>query len=133
MTEPTAIETVAKARYIALTTFRKNGEPVSTAMWVAPDSDGTLVISTHVDSWKVKRLRNDPRVELRPSSASGAVKLGAPVVNGTAELIFDESARDHFVAVIRRKYGLQQRLLAWVESVRGSRAVSRVILRVTPN
>jgi uncharacterized protein len=133
MTTPEALTTVAKARYVSLTTFRKNGDPVSTAMWIAPDADGTLIISTHSESWKVKRLKNDPRVEVRPSSAAGAVKPDAPVVSGTAELIFDESKRDHFVAALRRKYGLQQRLLAWVESLRGSRATDRVILRITPN
>jgi PPOX class probable F420-dependent enzyme len=133
MTTPEALATVAKARYVSLTTFRKNGDPVSTAMWIAPDTDGTLVISTHSQSWKVKRLKNDPRVEVRPSSAGGAVKPDALVVSGTAELIFGESKRDHFVAALRRKYGLQQRLLAWVESLRGSRATDRVILRITPN
>jgi PPOX class probable F420-dependent enzyme len=101
-------------------------------MWIAPDTDGTLIISTHSDSGKVKRLRNDPRVELRPSSATGAVKPDSVVVSGTAELIVDTSQRAHFVSLLRRKYGFQQRFLAWVEARRGSRAVDRVILRITP-
>jgi PPOX class probable F420-dependent enzyme len=132
MTDPTALETVAKSRYVSLTTFRKSGDPVATAMWIAPDTDGTLIISTHSDSGKVKRLRNDPRVELRPSSATGAVKPDSVVVSGTAELIVDTSQRAHFVSLLRRKYGFQQRFLAWVEARRGSRAVDRVILRITP-
>jgi PPOX class probable F420-dependent enzyme len=132
MTDPTALETVAKSRYVSLTTFRKSGDPVATAMWVAQDADGTLIISTHSDSGKVKRLKNDARVELRPSTATGAVKPDAVVVTGTAELIADLSQRAHFVDVLHRKYGFQQRFLAWVEARRGSRAVDRVILRITP-
>ena len=133
MADPTSLHAVAKARYVSLSTFRKSGEPVSTPMWVAPDTDGTLIISTHIDSWKVKRLANDPRVELRPSGPGGRVKSDAMVVRGTAELIADPSQRDHFVEVLHRKYGLQQRLLAWVESRRGSRVLDRVILRITPD
>jgi PPOX class probable F420-dependent enzyme len=133
MADQSALETVAKARYVSLTTFRKSGDPVSTPMWIAQDSDGALVISTHADSWKVKRLRNDPRVELRPSSARGVVKPDAVTLAGTAELLFDEAKRDHVVALLRRKYGVQQRLLAWLESVRGSESTQRVILKITPN
>ncbi len=133
MTDQTALETIAKARYVSLTTFRKSGEPVSTPMWVGADTDGTLIISTHADSWKVKRLMNDPRVELRPSTVGGVVRPDAVVVTGTAELIFDDEQREHFAAIIRRKYGVQQRLLGWVESLRKGRAVHRVILRITPN
>jgi uncharacterized protein len=133
MPDETPLETIAKSRYVSLTTFRKSGEPVSTPMWVGLDTDGTLVISTHVESWKVKRLKNDPRVELRPSTVGGVVKPDVAVVTGPAELIFDESNRDHFVAVLRRKYGLQQRLLAWVESLRKSDSVARVFLKITPN
>jgi hypothetical protein len=133
MADQTALDIVAKSRYVSLTTFRKSGEPVSTAMWVAPDNDGTLVISTHADSWKVKRLKRDPRVELRPSTAGGRVSGDAPVVTGTAELIFGDEGRDHFVGLLRRKYGIQQRLLAWMESLRKPASADRVILRITPS
>jgi uncharacterized protein len=128
-----AFDAIARSRFVSLTTFRKSGEPVSTAMWVGIDTDGALIISTHSDSWKVKRLQNDPRVELRPSSVRGAVKDGVVPVAGVAELIFDAVARDKYVPALRRKYGFQHRMLSWVERRRGDRAVDRVILRITPS
>jgi hypothetical protein len=53
------------------------------------------------------------------------------MVAGTAELIFDTTNRAHFVALLRRKYGLQQRMLGFVESLRKTRSVDRVILKIT--
>ena len=46
-----------------LTTFTKDGRPKPTAIWAAPDGDRLLVI-TEEKSWKVKRIRNTPRVTL---------------------------------------------------------------------
>jgi uncharacterized protein len=125
-------DAIAASRYVSLTTFRKSGERVSTAMWIARDGDA-VIMSTHVDSGKVKRLRNNPSVELRPSSAGGSVKSGIEPVAGTAELIFDQVRRDPLVERLHEKYGLQQRLLAWLERRRGGRSTDRVMLRITPD
>ncbi len=54
---------VAKSKYVLLTTFTKDGRPKPTAIWAAPDGDRLLVI-TEEDAWKVKRIRNTPRVTL---------------------------------------------------------------------
>ena len=121
---------IEKSRYVSLTTFRKSGEPVSTAMWFAVDGDA-IVMSTHVDSGKVKRLRNSPRVEVRPSSMSGAVKNGVAPIEGTAELVSDSAAFESLAKLLQKKYGLQHRLLAWTERRRGGRAEDRVVLRIT--
>jgi PPOX class probable F420-dependent enzyme len=55
---PTFAE-VAKAKYILLTTFTKDGRSKPTAIWAAPDSDRLLVIAEG-DSFKVKRIRTTP-------------------------------------------------------------------------
>ena len=65
---PVTFADVAKSEYILLTTFTKDGRPKPTAIWAAPDGDG-LVVITQEKSWKVKRIRNTPRVtiaRLRP-------------------------------------------------------------------
>ena len=62
MAAPTFAE-IAAARYLLLTTFTKDGRPKPTAIWAAPDGDRLLVM-TEEDSWKVKRIRNTPRVTL---------------------------------------------------------------------
>ena len=57
---------IADENYVALTTFRKNGERKNTPIWIADLGDGTIGFTTSKDSWKVKRIGNDPRVELQP-------------------------------------------------------------------
>lgn len=54
---------VTKAKYVLLTTFTKDGRPKPTPIWIAPDGDRALVI-TEKNAWKVKRIRNTPRVTL---------------------------------------------------------------------
>ncbi|HET6734885.1 PPOX class F420-dependent oxidoreductase, partial [Mycobacterium sp.] len=58
-----AFDEIAKAKYILLTTFTKDGRPKPTAIWAASDGDRLLVM-TEEDSWKAKRIRNTPRVTL---------------------------------------------------------------------
>ena len=57
---PTFAE-LAKSQYILLTTFTKDGKPKPTPIWAAASGDRLLVI-TQEKSWKVKRIRNTPRV-----------------------------------------------------------------------
>ena len=52
---------IAKSRYVLLTTFTKNGRPKPTPIWLAPN-DGRLLAISDADSWKVKRIRNNPQV-----------------------------------------------------------------------
>lgn len=108
--------TIGDARYIRFTNFRRNGEPVSTPVWIAPFGD-EVVFSTHPEAGKVKRLRNDPRVEIARSGVRGAVEEGTEVLGGTARLLSDE---EHAAAndVLQRKYGLQWRMLGLGQAVR---------------
>ena len=70
---PVTFADVAKSEYILLTTFTKDGRPKPTAIWAAPDGDG-LVVITQEKSWKVKRIRNTPRVTIAPCDRSGNPK-----------------------------------------------------------
>jgi len=101
------VERLARARYLSLTTFRRDGTPVATPVWVARQAD-ELVVYTARSSGKVKRLRNNNRVLLAPCDMRG--RVNGDVVEGTARLRDDaESA----ISLLRRKYGLQARLLYW--------------------
>jgi len=55
---------VSKSEYVLLTTFTKDGRAKPTAIWVAPDARGRVVAITQEKSWKVKRIRNTPRVTI---------------------------------------------------------------------
>jgi PPOX class probable F420-dependent enzyme len=99
-----SLASLAAEKYVSLTTFKRDGTPVATPVWVAADGDGLAVI-TEAASWKVKRLRNDPRVELAPCDVRGRTKAGGRRYGGTAEVVTGPEA-DRIRGLIARKYGL---------------------------
>lgn len=127
MTVSAPLARLADEQFVSLTTFRRSGEPVATPVWIARDGDG-LVVTTPAASGKVKRLRRDPRVELRPCTRGGKVADGAPTVSAVAAV---EPPSDAATAVLKRKYGLQYRLISTIERLVARRGRERVILRVT--
>ena len=120
---------LGSARYVALTTFRRSGVEVTTPVWTALDGDALVVITSGL-SGKVKRLRNDPRITLRPCSASGRVRPGAPTLDGVAQIL-EGSATEHGEALLRKKYGLQFKVFRLVEPVLHRGAGPTVVLRIT--
>ncbi|WP_129784631.1 PPOX class F420-dependent oxidoreductase [Promicromonospora panici] len=56
--------------YFALRSFRNDGSGVVTPIWLAPYG-GRLYGYTPERSWKVRRMRRDPRVEVAPSDFDG--------------------------------------------------------------
>jgi len=90
------------ARYLSLATYKKDGQEVRTPLWFA-ERDGTLYIMTRDDSWKYKRIRNNPRVRVAPCTARG--KVTGEWCDGTARILSRDQqspGRD----VLRRKYWL---------------------------
>ncbi len=116
--------------FVSLSTFRKTGEAVATAVWIARDGEA-LIVTTPAESGKIKRLRNDPRVEMRPCSRFGKVKEGAVAVRGTAEILGAQASAGPLAGVVRRKYGLEYRIIMAVERLRDRRQKPRLLLRIT--
>ncbi len=129
-TSPAALTALGEARFVSLTTFRRTGDPVSTPVWVARDGDALLVL-TPTESGKVKRLRNSPRVELRPCSRRGRVADGVEGVPAAAEIVTDPTTVDRLTGVVRRRYGLEFRVTMAIERLLARRQKPRVILRIT--
>ena len=130
MSTDSAFAALGNARFLSLTTFRKSGERVSTPVWVGRDGDA-LIVTTPEASGKVKRLRNNTRVEVRPCSRMGRVKDDAEPVAGVAEVLTDKGSLEHLTGIIRRKYGLEYRIVMGIERLIGSSRGNRVILRIT--
>lgn len=107
----TTIDELARARYVLLTTFRKDGTAVPTPLWAAPDGD-RLVMWTVTDSWKVKRIRRTPRVTIGPCDVRG--NPTGPQIEATA-VVLDDAGTDQARSAISRKYGV----LGWL-GVKGS-------------
>lgn len=107
---PTLSE-IGAAKYVLLTTFRKDGSAVATALWAAPDGD-RLLMWTVTDSYKVKRIRRNPRVTVGACDVRGNPQ-GEPV-EATA-VVLDDAGTEHAREVIARRYGV----LGWL-TVKGS-------------
>jgi PPOX class probable F420-dependent enzyme len=90
---------LAEERHISITTFKRDGTPVSAPVWCAADN-GTLLVISEADSWKVKRIRRDAHVRLAPCSARGRPR--GPAVDAEASLV-EETAKVQ--ALLARKYG----------------------------
>jgi uncharacterized protein len=125
-----AFAALGDEEFLSLTTFRKSGERVSTPMWVTRDGDA-LIMFTPESSGKVKRLRNSPRVELRPCNRMGRVKDGVEPVAGMAKVLTGKDSLERATGMIRRKYGLAYQVIMAIERLIKSGSEKRVILRIT--
>jgi PPOX class probable F420-dependent enzyme len=121
--------TLGEQRFVLLTTFKRNGEGVQTPMWIGRDG-ADLFVWTPAGSWKVKRVRNNPRVLLAPSSRFGKVRDGVSPVEGTAQVVIDPVTVERLQREIRRKYGLGYRLATLAEMIAARGRKPRVILRI---
>jgi PPOX class probable F420-dependent enzyme len=106
---------LAKSDYILLTTFTKDGRPKPTAIWAAPDGD-RLVVITQERSWKVKRIRNTPRVTVATCDMRGNPKGEAVEAIAT---ILDKSANGATYDAIGKRYGLLGKTFNLFSKLRG--------------
>jgi PPOX class probable F420-dependent enzyme len=113
-----AIDALGKARYVNLETFRKNGTGVQTPVWAARDGD-EIAIFTNGDSYKVKRLRRNPKIRIAECGARGALK--GPWQDGTGRIVEDEAGKQSVLRALRKKYGWQMMLADWGGALRGSK------------
>ncbi len=112
---PVTFVDVAKSEYILLTTFTKDGRPKPTAIWAAPRADG-LVAITQEKSWKVKRIRNTPRVTIAECDMRGNPKGEA--VEAAASIL-DKSANGATYDAISKRYGLVGKTFNLFSKLRG--------------
>jgi uncharacterized protein len=90
--------------YISLETFKKNGEGVKTPVWFVLH-ENAFYVYTKADSWKVKRIRNDPRVRVAVCNVRGDIK--GPWLDATASLV-DGDERLAPDRLLDRKYFLKR-------------------------
>ena len=106
---------ITKSEYILLTTFTKDGRPKPTAIWAAPSGDGLIAI-TQEQSWKVKRIRNTPRVTIATCDRGG--KPTGDAVEATAAVL-DKSSNGATYDAIGKRYGLLGKTFNLFSKLRG--------------
>jgi PPOX class probable F420-dependent enzyme len=90
---------LAQESYLSTTTFKRDGTPVSTPVWCAGEN-GSLLVSSEGDPWKVKRIRRNAHVRIAPCSARG--KPRGPAVDADARIV---EATAEVETLLARKYG----------------------------
>ncbi len=117
---PTGLRGLAEHRYVLLTTFRRDGTPVATTVWLVPDADTVLVI-TGARTGKAERLRHTPRLLLAPCDARGVRRAGDPDIVAIGELLTSAADVRRVRAMIRSRYGLRYDLRTAALRARGGR------------
>ena len=119
-TSTSALEPFVHQKTVLLTTFRRDGAPVGTPVHIAVDGDRAFV-RTFDTAGKLKRIRNNPEVELAPSTMGGTPT--GPAIRARARLLDgDESA--HAARLIARKYPIiHGMLIPLVHRLRGNRTM----------
>lgn len=104
---PEFADALPSARYLLLTTFRRDGSAVATPVWFAHDGDRLLVF-TDADSGKVRRIRRNPRVLVNTCRFGGrATSAASPA---TVSILPDTDG-PMVRRLIRRRYRLQSAVL----------------------
>jgi len=99
---PSAEETLEpfiQQRAVWLTTFRRDGTPVGTAVSIAVDG-GRAFIRTYDRAGKAKRLRNNPNVEIAPSTMRG--KPTGPSIPAQMRLLNGDETKAAAKALARK-------------------------------
>jgi uncharacterized protein len=87
---------------VLLTTYKRDGTPVGTAVHIAVDEGGARAfVRTYDAAWKTKRLRNNPGVVIAPSTFRG--KPTGQDLHARATLLTGEEA-DRAARALARKY-----------------------------
>jgi hypothetical protein len=105
-------------KYLLFTTFRRDGTPVATPVWVVRLGDGQLGFWTSSGSGKAKRLAHTSKVTPQPCSARGVVKKATSPSDATARLV----AGAEFDAIHQKvvaKYGLQTNVTKLLGTIGG--------------
>ena len=96
------------ARYVSLTTFKKDGTGVATPVWIT-GSAGSYAFTTGDKAWKTVRLRHDPVVRVQVCDLRGRVKSTTPIYEGTGRIGESAAAVGAVERALAAKYGWQFR------------------------
>ena len=124
----------AGQRYLNLETFKKNGQGVKTPVWFAAEpslrldsSEARLYVYTIGISGKVKRIRNNPGVNVAPCDMRGELK-GA-WVPARAEILSGTEAQ-YGMQLLNKKYAPWKQLLDFFAMFRKR---DRTVFAIRPN
>jgi len=121
---PDVLSQFAGSPCMNLRSFRKDGTPVDTPVWTTP-FEGKLVCYTDDRTFKAKRLRNNPNVELAACDVVG--RCSSPWYSARCRIVEAPAERERIFAAIRAKYGIHWHMSLW-GSLLTNRVKHRLVL-----
>ena len=79
------LDSLKGSKYALLVTFRRDGTPVPSPVWLAVDAQGRAYVHTEGSTGKVKRIRANPEVLVTMSNLRGKPK--GPLLRGKARVL----------------------------------------------
>lgn len=121
----TGLLDLADETSVALTTFRRSGEAVTSSVWVAREGDA-LVVSLPARGGRIARIAVDPRVLV--SSGDGAEQFEA-----VADLVVvDDALRSRIRHAFEVKYGVRLNGMRLLRRLLSRPRRRSALVRITP-
>ncbi len=114
------------ARYVNLSTFKRDGSEVPTPVW-AVALDGYLYVFSEKRAGKIKRLRNSPRARVAVCDMRGSLR--GEWVEANAHVVDDAATCERVFEALRAKYGWQMRAADFLATLSG-RIRNRAVIRI---
>lgn len=123
-----ALEPFVDQNTVLLTTYRRDGTGVGTPVHIAVDGDRAF-IRTWDTAWKLKRIRNNPEVEVAPSTVGG--RPTGPAIRARARVLGGGESK-YAAKMLARKYPiLHGVLIPRLHRLRGNRTMHIELTPVT--
>jgi uncharacterized protein len=104
-----SLDQFSKKQYLNLETFRKNGDCMKTPVWFVQEGE-ILYVQTTANCGKVKRIRNNQRVNVAPCKMDGTPT--GTWVPANAREITDVEISKKVNRLLDKKYGLMKKMFA---------------------
>ncbi|MGI9254799.1 MAG: PPOX class F420-dependent oxidoreductase [Thermomicrobiales bacterium] len=114
---------IDRTGFVLLTSFKRDGTPVPTTVWIVRDGERMIVTSSD-QAGKTKRIRNDGRVTLTSSDVAG--NTDGESVEGRARVLPVEEV-DALVPLFFERYGDQARQLMASHEAMFQRAMIEIV------
>ena len=115
-----AFDRFVNQKTVLLTSYRRDGTPVGTPVNIAVEGTRAFV-RTFDSAWKLKRVRNNPAVEIAPSTMRG--QPTGPAIRARARLLAGSEAERASQALNKKHPILHGVLVPLVHRLRGNKAV----------
>ena len=102
-----SLESLVNQWAVLLVTYKRDGTPVGTPVSIAVEGDRAFV-RTWDTAWKYRRIRNNPEVEVSPSTPRG--RPTGPPLRARARVLDDEESA-HAERLLDRKHPILHGLL----------------------